>query len=72
MGDRYLYLPKLQSPLEDRWWKRLYLRAGLLGIPQGTIRATGLIETRPAAFEMDEMLFEPKDHSAGLNCGRSD
>ena len=69
----YFYLPKLQSHLEARWWNDVFLRAqDLLGLPTGTIRATVLIETLPAAFEMDEILWELRRHSAGLNCGRWD
>jgi malate synthase len=69
----YFYLPKLESHLEARLWNDIFLHAqAALGVPRGTIRATVLIETLPAAFEMDEILFELKDHSAGLNCGRWD
>jgi malate synthase len=69
----YFYLPKMESHLEARLWNSVFNSAqDLLGIPRGTIRATVLIETLPAAFEMDEILFELKDHSAGLNCGRWD
>jgi malate synthase len=69
----YFYLPKMESHLEARLWNAIFCRAQqLLGIPQGTIRATVLIETISAAFEMDEILFELKEHSAGLNCGRWD
>jgi malate synthase len=69
----YFYLPKMQSHLEARLWNDLFVHAQqALGIPQGSIRATVLIETLPAAFEMDEILFELKDHSSGLNCGRWD
>lgn len=69
----YFYLPKMESHLEARLWNEIFIRAQeLLSIPQGTIRATVLIETINAAFEMDEILFELKDHSAGLNCGRWD
>jgi malate synthase len=69
----YFYLPKLQSHLEARLWNDVFVAAQRrLGIPQGSIRATVLIETLPAAFEMDEILWELKDHSAGLNCGRWD
>ncbi|HJL42295.1 MAG TPA: malate synthase A [Myxococcales bacterium LLY-WYZ-16_1] len=69
----YFYLPKLESHLEARWWNDVFVHAqSALGIPAGTIRATVLIETIPAAFEMDEILWELKDHSAGLNCGRWD
>jgi malate synthase len=69
----YYYLPKLQSHLEARLWNDVFLAAQQrLGIPAGTIKATVLIETLPAAFEMDEILFELKQHSSGLNCGRWD
>jgi malate synthase len=69
----YFYLPKMESHLEARIWNDAFkLAQDELGIPQGTIRATVLIETIPAAFEMDEILYELRDHSAGLNCGRWD
>jgi malate synthase len=69
----YFYLPKIQSHLEARLWNDVFLRAQeALGIPPGTIKATVLIETLPAAFEMDEILHELREHSAGLNCGRWD
>jgi malate synthase len=69
----YFYLPKLQGHLEARLWNDVFVRAQeLLGLPRGTIRATCLIETLPAAFEMDEILYELREHSAGLNCGRWD
>ncbi|WP_347251813.1 malate synthase A [Legionella sp.] len=69
----YFYLPKMESYLEARLWNDLFCRAQqLLNIPRGTIRATVLIETISAAFEMDEILYELKEHSAGLNCGRWD
>jgi len=69
----YFYLPKMESHLEARIWNDVFKVAqDELDIPQGTIRATVLIETIPAAFEMDEILFELRDHSAGLNCGRWD
>ncbi len=69
----YFYLPKLESHLEARIWNDAFkLAQDELGIPQGTIRATVLIETIPAAFEMDEILYELREHSAGLNCGRWD
>jgi malate synthase len=69
----YFYLPKLESHLEARIWNRVFVRAQeALDIPRGSIRATVLIETLPAAFEMDEILHELRDHSAGLNCGRWD
>ncbi len=69
----YFYLPKLESHLEARLWNDVFVFAQKeLGIPQGSIRATVLIETILAAFEMEEILFELKDHSAGLNAGRWD
>ncbi|HET8599513.1 MAG TPA: malate synthase A [Segeticoccus sp.] len=69
----YFYLPKMESHLEARLWNDVFVRAqDHLGLPQGTIRATCLIETYPAAFEMEEILYELRDHSAGLNAGRWD
>ena len=69
----YFYLPKLESHLEARLWNDVFVMAqDLLGVPQGSIRATVLIENILAAFEMDEILYELRDHSAGLNCGRWD
>ncbi|TQS29987.1 malate synthase A [Microbispora sp. KK1-11] len=69
----YFYLPKMESHLEARLWNDVFVRAQeLLGIPRGTIRATVLIETYPAAFEMEEILYELREHSAGLNAGRWD
>jgi len=69
----YFYLPKMESHLEARLWNEVFVQSqDALGIPQGTIRATVLVETLPAAFEMDELLYELRDHSAGLNCGRWD
>ena len=69
----YFYLPKMESHLEARIWNDVFnLAQDELKIPRGTIRATVLIETIPAAFEMDEILYELRDHSAGLNCGRWD
>jgi len=69
----YFYLPKMESHLEARLWNDVFVQAqDLLGIAQGTIRATVLIETIPAAFEMEEILYELRDHSAGLNAGRWD
>ena len=69
----YFYLPKLQSHLEARLWNDVFLAAQkTLGVDSGTIKATVLIETLPAAFEMDEILYELREHSAGLNCGRWD
>jgi malate synthase len=69
----YYYLPKLESHLEARLWNDVFLAAQeALGLPRGTIRATVLIETIAAAFEMDEILYELREHSAGLNAGRWD
>ena len=69
----YFYLPKMESHLEARLWNDVFLFAqAALDIPRTTIKATCLIETLPAAFEMDEILYELKEHSAGLNCGRWD
>ena len=69
----YFYLPKLESHLEARLWNDVFTHAEeALGIPRGTIKATVLIETILAAFEMDEILYELREHSAGLNCGRWD
>lgn len=69
----YFYLPKMESHLEARLWNEVFVCAqGALGVPQGSIRATCLIETILATFEMDEFLYELRDHSAGLNCGRWD
>jgi malate synthase len=69
----YFYIPKLESHLEARWWNDVFAFAeAYLGIPKGSIRATCLIETINAAFEMDEILFELRDYAAGLNAGRWD
>jgi malate synthase len=69
----YFYLPKLESHLEARLWNDVFVMAqNELGVPQGSIKATVLIETILAAFEMDEILYELRQHSAGLNCGRWD
>jgi malate synthase len=69
----YFYLPKLENHLEARLWNEVFVFAqDYVGIPQGTIRATVLLETILAAFEMDEILFELKDHASGLNAGRWD
>ena len=69
----YFYLPKLESHLEARLWNDVFVAAQTaLGVPIGSFKATVLIETLPAAFEMDEILYELKDHCAGLNCGRWD
>ncbi len=69
----YFYLPKLEHYLEARLWNDVFVKAQAeLGVPNGTIRATVLIETILASFQMDEILWELRDHSAGLNCGRWD
>lgn len=69
----YFYLPKMESRFEARLWNDIFVRAQeMLNIPQGTIKATVLIETILAAFEMDEIIYELRDHMAGLNCGRWD
>ena len=69
----YFYLPKLESHLEARLWNDVFVFAqDEVGVPRGSIRGTVLIETILAAFEMDEILYELRDHSAGLNCGRWD
>jgi len=69
----YFYLPKMESHLEARLWNEVFVHAQQArGIPRGTIRATCLIETYPAAFEMEEILYELREHSAGLNAGRWD
>jgi malate synthase len=69
----YFYLPKIENHLEARLWNDVFILAqDLVGIPQGTIRATVLIETITAAFEMEEILYELRDHAAGLNAGRWD
>jgi malate synthase len=69
----YFYLPKIESHLEARLWNDIFVKAqDMLDIPQGTIKATVLIETILASFEMDEILYELREHSAGLNCGRWD
>ncbi len=69
----YFYLPKIENHLEARLWNDIFILAqDLLGIDQGTIRATVLIETITAAFEMEEILYELRDHAAGLNAGRWD
>ena len=69
----YFYLPKLESHLEARLWNDVFVFAqDYLGVPQGTIRATVLIETILASFEMHEILYELRHHSSGLNCGRWD
>nr|GAT56018.1 malate synthase [Mycena chlorophos] len=69
----YFYLPKMEHYLEARLWNDIFLFSqSYIGIPHNTIRATVLIETLPAAFQMEEILFELRNHSAGLNCGRWD
>ena len=69
----FFYLPKMESHLEARLWNDVFVRAqDKLGLPQGTIKATVLIETILAAFEMDEILYELREHSSGLNAGRWD
>jgi malate synthase len=69
----YFYLPKLESHLEARLWNDVFIRAqAALGVPRGSVRATVLIETILAAFECEEILFELREHSSGLNCGRWD
>ena len=69
----YFYLPKMESHLEARLWNDIFIRAQeKMGLPQGKIKATVLIETILASFEMDEILYELREHSAGLNCGRWD
>ena len=69
----YFYLPKIESHLEARLWDHVFNEAeSRMNLARGTIKATVLIETLPAAFEMDEILYELRDHAAGLNCGRWD
>ena len=69
----YFYLPKLEHYKEARWWNEVFnFSQNYLGIQQGTIKATVLIETITASFQLDEILFELKEHSSGLNCGRWD
>ncbi|MES2888023.1 MAG: malate synthase A [Pseudomonadota bacterium] len=69
----YFYLPKMESHLEARLWNDVFVMTqNELGLPQGTVKATVLIETILAAFEMDEILYELREHSAGLNAGRWD
>ncbi|KAL2830336.1 malate synthase [Aspergillus cavernicola] len=69
----YYYLPKMESHLEARLWNDVFnLAQDYIGIPRGTIRGTVLIETISAAFEMEEIIYELRDHSSGLNCGRWD
>jgi malate synthase len=72
-GGPYFYLPKLESHLEARLWNDVFIHAQTrLGVPRGSIKATVLIETILATFEVDEILYELREHSAGLNCGRWD
>ncbi|WP_091370173.1 malate synthase A [Actinokineospora alba] len=72
-GGPYFYLPKMESHLEARLWNDVFNHAqDALGIPRGSVRATVLIETIPAAFEMDEILYELREHASGLNAGRWD
>ena len=73
-GSRpYFYLPKLEDYREARMWNDVFnFTEEMFNLPTGTIRATVLIETLPAAFQMDEILYELREHSAGLNCGRWD
>ena len=69
----YFYLPKLESHLEARLWNDVFIAAQqYLGVPIGTIRATVLLETITASYEMEEILYELREHSLGLNCGRWD
>ncbi|KAJ2929700.1 hypothetical protein H1R20_g7394, partial [Candolleomyces eurysporus] len=69
----YFYLPKMEHYLEARLWNDIFVFSqSYIGLPQGTIRGTVLIETLPAAFQMEEILFELRNHSSGLNCGRWD
>jgi malate synthase len=69
----YLYLPKMESHLEARLWNDAFVLAQTaLGVPQGSVKATVLVETILASFEMEEILYELREHSAGLNCGRWD
>ncbi|KAF5346735.1 hypothetical protein D9756_010403 [Leucocoprinus leucothites] len=69
----YFYLPKMEHYLEARLWNDIFVFSqSYIGLPQNTIRATVLIETLPAAFQMEEILFELRNHSSGLNCGRWD
>jgi malate synthase len=69
----YFYLPKMESHLEARLWNDVFVHAQeALGLPRGTVRATVLIETLPAAFEMEEILYELREHASGLNAGRWD
>lgn len=68
----YFYLPKMEHYKEARLWNDIFnFSQSYIGMSHGTIRATVLIETLPAAFQMEEILFELREHSSGLNCGRS-
>ncbi|MGA2665813.1 MAG: malate synthase A [Nitrososphaerales archaeon] len=72
-SNPYFYIPKMESGLEARFWDRLFTKAEeYLVIPRGSIRATALIETLPASFEIEEILYNLRDHIVGLNCGRWD
>ncbi len=72
-GGPYFYLPKIESHLEARLWNDVFrFSEAAMRLPNGSVKATCLIETLPAAFEMDEILYELREHSAGLNCGRWD
>ena len=69
----YFYLPKLEHYSEARWWNEVFVFAQeYLEVPQSTIKATVLVETITASFQLDEIIYELKDHMAGLNCGRWD
>lgn len=69
----YFYLPKLEDSEEAEWWNEVFVEAQrIMSIPRGTIKATVLVETLPIVFQMNEVLYALKDHSAGLNCGRWD
>ena len=71
-GGHFFYLPKLESHLEARLWNDVFVGTDRVGVPRGTIKATVLIETILAAFEMEEILYELREHSSGLNVGRWD
>ena len=69
----YFYFPKMEHYLEARLWNDVFLFSqSYIGMPHNTVRATVLIETLPAAFQMEEILFELRNHSSGLNCGRQE
>src|SRR6185312_13083774 len=73
LSGAYFYLPKMESHLEARLWEEVFSYVeDRMGLLHGSFRATVLIETLPAAFEMDEILYELRDHIVGLNCGRWD